>query len=60
MIRSKEDLKYYIHCDREARDFPKDNQNHKIKQLINIDSTWKFQKLLRNLEYCHNKKNPFQ
>lgn len=56
MIRSKKDLKFYIDCDRKARGFPKDSLNHKIKQLIYTDPTWKFQKLLRKVEYYHNKK----
>lgn len=56
MIQSKEDLKYYIDCDRKARGFPKNNMRHKLRNLIYMDPTWKFQKLLRRVEYYHNKK----
>ena len=56
MIKTKNDLKYYIDCDRIARGFPKNNLRHDIKNFIYMDPTWKFQKLLRKVEYYHNKK----
>jgi len=60
MIKSKEDLRYYLECDRKARGFPKSNLRHKIRNLIYMDPTWKFQRLLRKVEYYHNKKKtPF-
>lgn len=60
MINNKEDLKYYIECDRIARGFSKNGWTQKIKQFVYMDPTWKFQNLLRKVEYHHNKKKiPF-
>ena len=56
MIKNKQDFRYYVDCDRIARGFPKPTLRHKIKDFIYTDPTWKFQKLLRKVEYFHNKK----
>ena len=56
MILSKKDLKYYLEQDQIARGIKTSTLSQKIKQLIYTDPTWKFQKLLRKVEYYNNKK----
>lgn len=53
MIKSKEDYRYYLECDRRAQTLPPGNifTNIRAKFVPNI---WNFQKLLRRTEYVHN------
>lgn len=51
MIKSKDDYKFYLQADKEAL-----NIKRKFPRPI-IDDIWKFEKILRKLEYYHNCKN---
>lgn len=54
MIMSKSDYKYYLEADRKALE-----QKNTLRGLL-FDDVWKFQRLLRQLEYMTNcKKNRF-
>lgn len=55
MIENKEDFKYYLKCDREARGYTKS-----IKNLFTIRGDaqlYRFQNLMRKVEYYNNCKN---
>lgn len=54
MIQSKADYKAYLKADQEARRIKTDTLPQKLKQFIYMDPTWKFQRLLRKVEYYHN------
>jgi len=53
MIKSKEEYKYYLYCDKIAL-----GKNKKYPSLFG-DEIWKFQILLRRLEYLKNCSNVF-
>ena len=53
MIRSKEDLRYYLECDRIALD-----KNYKMPRMV-VDNIWKYQIIMRQCAYfAHCRKNP--
>lgn len=51
MIQSKEDLLYYLECDRIALD-----KNYKKPRLV-VDIIWKYQILMRKCAYLANCRN---
>lgn len=53
MIRSKEDLRYYLECDRIALD-----KNYKKPRIV-VDNIWKYQIIMRKCAYfAHCRKDP--
>ena len=61
MIFTKNDYKHYITQDQIARGIKLKTIPQKLKQLIYMDPTWKFQRRLRQVEYYYNReKNFFQ
>lgn len=55
MIRTREDLKYYLECDRKAFNL----EDRRRPRLIG-DRIWKYQRLYRRTEYwCNNKQKSF-
>jgi serine O-acetyltransferase len=54
MIKSKSDYLEYLHADRIALGINKETLRLKLEGLIFPNPTWKFQKLLRKVEYFHN------
>ena len=59
MIQTKKDYKSYLKKDQIARGIRTDRLSDKLKQLIYMDRTWKFQKRLRIVEFYYNKKKNF-
>lgn len=53
MIQSKEDLKYYLECDKRALGYKRK------RPLPFLDEIWKFEILLRKLEYKKNTRKGF-
>lgn len=51
MIQTRDDLKYYLLCDKIARNESKD------KPSLHGDKIWKFQILQRKVEYYYNNRN---
>ena len=56
MISSKEDYHSYLEADRVALNYPKFSYMQMLKFLFNMDSIYKFQRLLRRCEYLKNTK----
>lgn len=56
MIKSKDDLRYYLEADRIALGIPKKKLTIKslFVSLVFPDLRWEYQKTLRKLEYYHN------
>jgi serine O-acetyltransferase len=59
MIKSKKDYYSYLEADRIALDKPKLSLLVKLKEYLSRDHIWRFQRLLRKLEYYKNVKNKF-
>jgi serine O-acetyltransferase len=60
MIKSKEDYLFYVEADRMAKSIPVNTDFlQKIKNFVNPDYVWKFQRNLRKLEYYTNCKKGF-
>ncbi len=57
MIRNRTDYKKYLIQDQVARGIKTNTFKEKLKQLIYMDPTWKFQRRLRKLEYYYNTRN---
>ncbi len=57
MIQSKTDYKEYLKRDRIALEISNDSITSKIKNLFFPNPIWKFQRLMRKLEYYTNCKN---
>jgi serine O-acetyltransferase len=57
MIRSKEDYLHYLEADRVALARTRLSASDRVIQLIAPDYIWKFQRLLRKLEYHKNVKS---
>lgn len=58
MINSKKDYLYYLEADRIAKAIPKyPNLRDRIINILIPNQVWKFQKMLRKLEYYKNCKN---
>ena len=57
MIDSKKDYIHYLKSDKEALRINSTKMLFKTKSFLFPDPIWKFQKLLRKLEYFHNCKN---
>jgi serine O-acetyltransferase len=61
MIFTKKDYRQYLRQDQIARSIKLETIPQKLKQLIYMDPTWKFQRRLRKLEFYYNReKNIFQ
>jgi serine O-acetyltransferase len=56
MIHSKQDYLFYLEADRVALGRKKTDLRQQIINLIHPDQIWKFQRLLRKLEYINNVK----
>lgn len=56
MIKNKQQYRYYLEKDKEARGINSSLVSRKFKQIIYEDPTWKFQKSLRKVEFYYNKK----
>lgn len=55
MIKSKKDYNYYVEADRIANELPKNpNFLKQIKSVLLPNYVWRFQKVLRKLEYYNN------
>ena len=55
MIRSRKDYKYYLEADRIAKGLPKSYSfKGKVKNILFRDHVWRFQKLMRKIEYYRN------
>lgn len=57
MITNKEEYKYYVKRDQIALEIDNSSITNKFKNLLFPNPTWKFQKLMRRLEYYSNCKN---
>ena len=57
MISSKETYIYHLQADKKALGFIHVGSLSKLKDLLFPDYIWKFQKLLRKVEFYHNCKN---
>lgn len=57
MIQSKLDYKRYLQQDKDALRIRSSSLNDQILNFISPNLIWKFQKLLRKVEYFHNCKN---
>ena len=55
MIKTKEDLKYYLEQDRIALNIPKQTLSRRIIQLFIPLHIWEFEKRMRMIEYYTNK-----
>lgn len=57
MIKSKQDYIFYLEQDAIARGVRVNSLKEKIKEVLSPTQTWRFQKLLRKLEYHSNCKS---